>query len=291
MNPNIDPSYGHKESQPLVIKGNRPKTQGNEPTGEASSLAGRTLGKFGSLVTHEKPPRAKDPKPKEPARSEPLLAHRADANVLGIEIGEEQVYRPRTRETRILYARLLTMIERHIGDTTQEVMRGAADQLLAILKMEGRDAEKKKEVEAVVMDQVSAEEFNQLVTMARQFVDFSVEERGKQQMDQAIDMAVIIEEKEEEKVSDQEVIPDDDEEKVNAEDAGIVKTKDGEQPTDENMHEDFNELNRMASGLWLQEELSHYYSESDLLEVERFVMDTLGTVSYTHLTLPTICSV
>lgn len=43
-------------------------------------------------------------------------------------------YRPRTKETRAAYEALLNTIHQQFGDQPQDVLRGAADEVLAVLK-------------------------------------------------------------------------------------------------------------------------------------------------------------
>jgi len=283
MDPNQrEPQYGErKEYQPLVLKSDRPRTRKDQPTGEAVSLAGRELEKFGGLATHEKPPSQpkQSTKPKEifdPMREENLPTYRSDANILNIEIGEKTLYRPRTRETRVLYEQLLAIIQRYIGDVPQETIRGAADQVLAILKMEERDANKKKEIEAVLMDQLKDEIFNNLLVMSRGFIDYLVEEHKDNQNNEDNQMPINFEENELDKVSDKEVIVDIDEVKETVEEGDTVRGVGDQMSDGEGELEDYKELNKMVSGFWLQEELQKYFTEADLFAVEKFVMEALG---------------
>ena len=43
-------------------------------------------------------------------------------------------YRPKTRETRAAYEALLGMIQGQFGDQPQDVLRGAAEEVLEVLK-------------------------------------------------------------------------------------------------------------------------------------------------------------
>lgn len=44
------------------------------------------------------------------------------------------LYRPRTKETRAAYEALLNTIHQMFGDQPADVLRGAADEVLAVLK-------------------------------------------------------------------------------------------------------------------------------------------------------------
>ena len=88
---------------------------------------------------------------------------------------EESVgYRPRTRESRIAYEELLTFISGHIGDQPQDVLRGAAEEVLAILKDDGmRDVDRQREV-GKLLPRLGAEAYNRLVNLVRRINDFNV---------------------------------------------------------------------------------------------------------------------
>ena len=43
-------------------------------------------------------------------------------------------YRPRTQETRAAYEAVLAFIREQFGDQPQDVLKGAADEVLAVLK-------------------------------------------------------------------------------------------------------------------------------------------------------------
>lgn len=72
------------------------------------------------------------------------------------------MYRPKTKETRTVYESILSIVQKHMGDVSLEVLRGATDEVLAILKTDnitGGDIERKREIEAIV-DRLSQETYN-----------------------------------------------------------------------------------------------------------------------------------
>eukprot|EP01022_Parablepharisma_sp_SALTPOND_P017480 TRINITY_DN2801_c4_g1_i1.p1 TRINITY_DN2801_c4_g1~~TRINITY_DN2801_c4_g1_i1.p1 ORF type:complete len:2164 (+),score=294.83 TRINITY_DN2801_c4_g1_i1:1425-7916(+) len=280
--------YEYREYATLVLKGERPRARGDESTGEAGSLAGRKLEKFGGLATREKPPgppaeKDKAAKQKEildPTREAALPTFKGPSHVLDTSIAEEQLYRPRTRETRALYEELLAIIQKYTGDASQEVIRGAADQVLAILKTESlRDVDKKKEVETLLMDKVPDEEFNRLLVMSKQFIDFMVDEERDMraaEQEQLMDIAVNIEEREPEEMSEKEVAVEEEEAKEGPEAMVTVGTKEAERGWERARAEEDAEIKDLLTGYWLQEELLKYFSEPETLKVEKAVLTALG---------------
>ena len=73
-----------------------------------------------------------------------------------------RAYRPRTRETKIAYERLLAFVQGCLGDQPQEYLRGAADEVLTMLKDETvKETEKRAEAERV-LNKLSSERFNEV---------------------------------------------------------------------------------------------------------------------------------
>lgn len=57
--------------------------------------------------------------------------------MLNVQIEEDLLYRPKSKETRAIYEQMLVIVQRHMGDNSLEVLKGALDEVLAILKAEG----------------------------------------------------------------------------------------------------------------------------------------------------------
>jgi hypothetical protein len=51
-----------------------------------------------------------------------------------LDIDTAGLYRPRTKETQEAYEALLSVIQAQFGDQPQDILRGAADEVLATLK-------------------------------------------------------------------------------------------------------------------------------------------------------------
>ena len=51
-----------------------------------------------------------------------------------LDVESQAVYRPKSRETRRAYEALLSMIQSGLGDQPADVLRGAADEVLSVLK-------------------------------------------------------------------------------------------------------------------------------------------------------------
>ena len=61
------------------------------------------------------------------------------------------VYRPKTQETRQTYEVLLSFIQEALGDQPRDILCGAADEILAVLKNEKlKDRERKREIDSLL---------------------------------------------------------------------------------------------------------------------------------------------
>merc|ERR1740138_1128982 len=95
--------------------------------------------------------------------------------VLSTDVTEMQIYRPRTQQTKSVYEQLLNRLQQALGDQAPDVLRGAADEVLAAIKTDGvLDSERKKDVEEV-LGSVTDEYFAELFRLAKQITDFGAD--------------------------------------------------------------------------------------------------------------------
>ena len=80
-----------------------------------------------------------------------------------LSLGSEGLYRPKTRETRAAYEALLCQISAQFGDQPADILRGAADEVLSVLKDDRKtDPERKRDVERL-LGPIASEQFATLV--------------------------------------------------------------------------------------------------------------------------------
>lgn len=178
---------------------------------------------MGDLVQYEKPKEIEEFKEKkkkrleEKRKEEDVVSKKArmDINkgetVLSTDVTEMQIYRPRTAQTKAVYEMLLNRLQQPLGDQAPDVLRGAADEVLAAIKTEGvLDSERKKDVEEV-LGSISDEYFAELFRLAKQITDFGadVEDeeqddtvRTKEGLDDAAGVAVVFDEDDEDEGGD-----------------------------------------------------------------------------------------
>lgn len=88
------------------------------------------------------------------------------------------VYRPKTQETRQTYEVLLSFIQEALGDQPRDILCGAADEVLAVLKNDRlKEKEKKKETE-LLLGLLAEERFALLVNLGKKITDFGSDEKS-----------------------------------------------------------------------------------------------------------------
>ena len=87
-------------------------------------------------------------------------------------------YRPKTRESRAAYDELMTFIKVSIGDQPHDILCGAADEILSLLKDDRlRDSNKLNEIQKI-LNKISDTNFNKLVSIGKCINDFNVDENA-----------------------------------------------------------------------------------------------------------------
>ena len=127
----------------------------NEPSGEPETLVGRQLHKFGDLAVKEKPPNTLTRK-KNRNMIEKLIKKRTKSsnNNQYTDIGQNSIlldnstkelllYKPKTKDTLAIYEDLLNIVRKYFIDQPPEFIKSALDVIIASIKSDRSDSEKK----------------------------------------------------------------------------------------------------------------------------------------------------
>lgn len=180
--------YEYRINSNLVIQADRSlmdKRYKDEPTGEVQSLVGR-LGNAKMGDRYERTnlsefynPEKREKKEKtdtydEISYDQTQKKSKIDEN----EIYDDMigvVYRPRTTETKRTYDVLLNFIQGTLGDQPRDILRGAADEILAVLKDEiMKDNDKRKEITSLI-GKLSDERYAMLLGLGKKITDYELE--------------------------------------------------------------------------------------------------------------------
>jgi pre-mRNA-splicing helicase BRR2 len=182
-------------------------------------------------------------------------------------------YRPKTRESRIAYEEILTFIQGTLGDVPQDILRGATDEVLSLLKDDSiRDPDRQREISKII-SHIPSDKFNKLVNLGKRITDFSQideDDEEENKMDEDMGVAVVFDDDEEgeggqEVDLDEENEEEDEDEEggVEAQGSGMLKGKDDDgEMIDEN--DKFNLSVHDIDAHWLQRQLSKYYDDANI---------------------------
>jgi pre-mRNA-splicing helicase BRR2 len=99
---------------------------------------------------------------------------RGGASVLTETQDQNAGYRPKTKLTRAAYEALLAQCARRIGDVPDDILSGAADEVLAVLKDSAASAKVRQAgVEEILGIKLPTEQFNDLVNIGTLITDYS----------------------------------------------------------------------------------------------------------------------
>jgi pre-mRNA-splicing helicase BRR2 len=188
----------------LVISNKRGRGRGGRGGGDdgtAKSLNAADL-RMGDLVRPSAKPSDAN-KSKKPKKSTDI-----DLNVLtggnqGFNVDTAPaMYRPKTKETRAAYEALLAEIKSVLTDAPHDVLCGAADEILLVLKDDGmRDPDRQRDIGKMLGDAVDNNKYTKFVAIGKLIDDFSIEEEedvGGDGMDEELGVAVEFEDEEDE---------------------------------------------------------------------------------------------
>mmetsp|Transcript_75394 Transcript_75394/g.157134 ORF Transcript_75394/g.157134 Transcript_75394/m.157134 type:complete len:2169 (-) Transcript_75394:248-6754(-) len=286
--------FEYRTNSNLVLQREGAAPSQNEPTGEPESLRGRVYSKMGDMVAYDKPKELEElkerkrKKAEEKARTgESAVQKKAkmDINkgetVLSSDVTEMSIYRPRTQTTKAVYEQLLYRLQQPLGDQTPDVLRGAADEVLAAIKTDGvLDSERKRDVEEV-LGPIADEFFAELFRLSKQITDYGadVEDeeqddtvRTKEGLDDAAGVAVVFDEDDEDdgegnflgEIGEDDDDDDDDEGKMDddRDDRGIhVAAIDDEEEEEDRKERKYDVEIQKIDAHWLQRELGKIFAD------------------------------
>ncbi len=317
--------YDYKANSSLVLQADREtRRRTDEATGEVEvwdegKLAGKRMGdRVGrtrapeveerlkkSKEKRERAERGLDGKKKGRKDGKGVFSAGRGATVLTETEALEAInYRPRHPESKRAYEEILSLIQANIGDQPQDILRGAADEVLAILKDEKlTDPRRHAEIEKMIR-RVPPEKFNKLVTLGKSIHDFHTGEGGeggeemdedKQQLDEEMGVRVEFDrddEEEEESDLDEVVEEDEDEDGYDEEEeedddldapgglpgSGLRAARDGSEMEVEDAEAAAFRLSvHEIDAFWLQRQLGKYYEDANIsAKLAEDVLQILG---------------
>ncbi|XP_069799536.1 U5 small nuclear ribonucleoprotein 200 kDa helicase [Dendropsophus ebraccatus] len=269
--------YEYKANSNLVLQADRSlidRTRRDEPTGEVLSLVGKLEGtRMGDKAQKTKPQMQEERRAKRRKRDE----DRHDINKMkgftllseGIDEMVGIIYKPKTKETRETYEVLLSFIQAALGDQPRDILCGAADEVLAVMKNDKlRDKERRREIEQL-LGQTDDTRYHVLVNLGKKITDYGGD-KEIQNMDDNIDetYGVNVQFESDEEVGDEDVYgevrdeaSDDD---MDGDEAVVRGTLSANLVTSgELMSSKKKDLHPLdIDAFWLQRQLSRFYDDA-----------------------------
>ncbi|CAO2814579.1 unnamed protein product [Amaranthus hypochondriacus] len=176
--------YEYRANSSLVLTTDSRPRDTHEPTGEPESLYGKIDPKsFGDRAARGRPPELDEKLKKSLKRkkerellSEQAPSRQSKKSRLQVEsvlnVAEEGIYQPKTKETRAAYETMLSIIQQQLGGQPLNIVSAAADEILAVLKNDAiKHTDKKKEIEKLV-NSISPSVFDSLVNSGKLITDY-----------------------------------------------------------------------------------------------------------------------
>ena len=257
----------------VIVSKNRPRL--NEPTGEVETLKGKIkASEMGMYAVRTKPTELlekmkKRKQKKEKETEEDMMIEenvkktkKSNLSIFDSSNASSGTYIPRTNETREVYEKLLSFIKHLIGTQPNEILFGAADEILIQLKDENKkDLEKKKEIQEII-GALSDKIFFDLVELAKGITDFSDNSDWGIEDNKEEDIPIVFNE-EEESNEDYEIKQESSEENEQAEEGQgeDENTLKSENRIDSNNNSSLLNANDVDA-YWLQRKISEFIKDS-----------------------------
>lgn len=276
--------YEYRANSNLVLEADREsRRRTDEATGEVETLHGK-LGsvRMGDRLTRDakadlddRIAKAKskrivsemDEDPVKKKRRENKTGNRSTSILAATEDLDSVNYQPRTRESRVAYEEILALVQGVLGYQPQDIIRGAAEEVLSILKDDKlRDPERHREINKI-LSPIPTDRFNKFVNLGKQITDFARDttEEEDVRMDDNMGVAVVFDDDDREVNADDTYETDEEEEEEEGVEAGKTSQLRGEDADGDGETEDtFGVSVHDIDAHWLQRQLSKYYTDANI---------------------------
>ena len=148
----------------------RIKSRKEEPTGEAQSLIGRKLHKFGDLAQREKIPQNYLYRRK----NEEQLFKLKNQNI-------KEGYNPKTKDTKSIYEDIIVMVQKYLCDQPPEYVNSAVDEIIPNMKKSDLSQEDKKiYLKNILGKEIKNEEINKIILLCKGLLDYNEDTNDKE---------------------------------------------------------------------------------------------------------------
>ncbi|EDQ89655.1 uncharacterized protein MONBRDRAFT_36978 [Monosiga brevicollis MX1] len=273
--------YEYHANANLVLQADRSlidRRARDEATGEVQTLRGKlTSMRMGDRAARAAPTDLEERKKRRADKAaRAAKSAKISASVLTDALDMNLKYRPKTTETQHVYELILSFITDYLGSQPQDILMGAADEIIILLKDESmKTKEKRGEVSSLLGQRLSEEGFTRLVSLCNRIDDFQDEEEeaaAGEEFDDDAGVALIFDRDEE-----------DEDEQADAMDDDLDVVRDQDEYEDEEEGEEADDTQAVSANLgaigaanaadlvrpadvdayWLQRELGKYTKDAE----------------------------
>lgn len=211
---------------------------------------------------------------------------------MNVEIEDDLLYKPKTKENRLIYEQILSRIHQCIGDEPQEVLKSVTNEVLAELKIDNKkDTDKKNEIEAMI-GKISNDVFSELLNFSKQINDYVGDpEENIDKLEEEMRVAFVFDEEgvkdeeegddeEDNKIKDYESDEEEAKENENNEEKVIMTLKDDEEGETDVMNDKYNLEMSQIDAYWLQTELNKNFN--DPLMAQKLEIEIMKVLNVPH---------
>ena len=200
-------------------------------------------------------------------------------------VSEPGSYRPKTEPTRAAYEQLLHFLSSFMGEQPADILRGAADEILAVLKDDTLQGPAKQKACEGLLSTMQEERMAELVQIGNKITDFYIEDdtgAAGEAMDENLGVSVVFDEDEEEEEDGDvdELRDEDDDEDDGIGDEDIKKSAIGLKEDDEDMMEENHNADYIdplnLDAYWLQRQMKEKCGVDDDNEAVKMAAEVLA---------------
>uniref|UniRef100_A0A1I7YF66 U5 small nuclear ribonucleoprotein 200 kDa helicase n=1 Tax=Steinernema glaseri TaxID=37863 RepID=A0A1I7YF66_9BILA len=255
--------YEYRQNSNLVLQVDYNYTDRrgrDEPTGEVMPLNKSMLT---SIKMGDKYQRTKAPKEEKKKKKKAEKTSHVDFGTATLTSGEVSGhYKPRSQETKQTYEVILSFLQEQLGDQSREVLCGAADEVLEVLKSDKiKEVHRKSAVEELI-GKVDNDRFSLLVNLTKKVTDFIPLEDVEPQEDVELEDGVNVQfdEDDDDDAEDDDVAADVDHDSDVDDNEGLQAALD-EETVDEPVTQKEELKARDIDAHWIQRHLSKVHTD------------------------------
>lgn len=277
--------YGYRDNSNLVLEAERDSRRRDEAFTDVGSLYGKLDGvRMGDRLSQTKRTTDELLVDKTTIKKREMLDAKEMNSSKKYKINDPDennsstFYNPSTQEFRIIYEEILYIIHSELGDQPFDIIRGAVDEAISILKSdELKESQKLLEVSKLV-GKITSEIFSKLLNLSKKLSDFGQEsnDTDTNKLDEEVGVAVVFDDENDDE-NDDGLDEDDEDDELIDEEANMSMLRGTASQSRESSSNIIEIPSNKIDAYWLQRELAIYYHDANASLVQsELILDILS---------------